>query len=437
MSDLDKAHSLFAPSGAEARLLCVGKLAMEKGLPDISSEYADEGTAAHTVGSTALIEEKNATDYLGWKLKVQGSRNSPVREFTNDESMAGFVQTYIDTVRTYAVGSVYFKIEERVNFGRLIEQPEADSFGTGDVFILTEHVEQPGCYELQMHDLKYGIGVKVFARKNAQLLHYALGAWDFLRYFYNITSIRLCIHQPRLGWFDEWTCTVEEMLGHAEIFKENAKLVRQLYEAAELMTPDNLRPYLKAGEKQCMFCKAQAFCPEAQAKVTNLLALNFQSFDLESDKPGSRIDLLKLGQAMDGVPFIEGWCKAVRAEVERELFAGRAAVGEKGPYKLVHGRRGPRKFKQTDAVISKMKAHGLEHHEMYDYSLKTPPQLEQVYKPKRGKQTLKPGLWEALQPYIDQADPSISVAPADDPRDSVSPSANADLLLEHFKEETE
>jgi hypothetical protein len=47
-------HAIFSPSGFKALMLCPAKPAMERGLPDASSDYADEGTAAHFLAAYCL-----------------------------------------------------------------------------------------------------------------------------------------------------------------------------------------------------------------------------------------------------------------------------------------------------------------------------------------------------------------------------------------------
>jgi hypothetical protein len=52
------AHAILSPSGFKALMLCPAKPAMERGLADESSEYADEGTAAHFLGSWCLERDE-------------------------------------------------------------------------------------------------------------------------------------------------------------------------------------------------------------------------------------------------------------------------------------------------------------------------------------------------------------------------------------------
>mgnify|MGYP000993083344 CR=1 FL=1 len=77
---------------------CPGSLALEAAFPNDSSEFAAEGTAAHTLAALALEQGNDAAAYLGRVIEADG------RDFTVDEDMAGHVQTYIDAVRAAAQG---------------------------------------------------------------------------------------------------------------------------------------------------------------------------------------------------------------------------------------------------------------------------------------------------------------------------------------------
>ncbi|MFX6357412.1 DUF2800 domain-containing protein, partial [Acinetobacter baumannii] len=86
--------------------------------------------------------------------------------FTVDAEMVENVQVYLDAVRAQAEGNELL-VEQRVDFSEFIGVE--GSFGTSDVVILTET-------EIQVHDLKYGKGVKVDAEENEQTSLYGLGA---------------------------------------------------------------------------------------------------------------------------------------------------------------------------------------------------------------------------------------------------------------------
>ena len=55
------AHSVFGPSGSVKWLNCPGSINAEKGIPDTTSEFAQEGTDAHEL-SEICLKNKGSTD---------------------------------------------------------------------------------------------------------------------------------------------------------------------------------------------------------------------------------------------------------------------------------------------------------------------------------------------------------------------------------------
>ena len=119
--------------------------------------------------------------------------------------------------------------------------------------------------------------------------------------------------------------------------------------------------------------------------------------------------------AMAKVGMVEDWCKAVRAEVERRLLAGQNVDG----YKLVEGKRGPRKWSDADDIEQLFKSFRLRQDEMYDFTLISPTKAEKVFKenPKR---------WAKVQERITQSTGKPSVAPATDKRQAIAVQSVAD-----------
>lgn len=394
----EAAHARLSPSSAHRWMRCSGSLALESQFPDTTSEYAEEGTAAHEVAALCLEGQQYADAFVG-RLMSNGV------ECTGD--MAENVQKYVDTVVQYAEGHTLL-VEQRVDFSNYIGVP--GSFGTSDAVILAGD-------ELQVHDLKYGRGVVVDAEENEQLMLYALGALNEFGMLGDFKRVRCVIHQPRLGAVSEWDCTVEELLEFAEEARvAAAKAVnppfKVLWEEGPLQRIDELTP----GDKQCRFCKAKATCPALAEKVQEEIGASFDVIpDLDTKYAALVYNDDNLSQKMKATDLIEQWCKAVRAEVERRLLAGEKVDG----YKLVEGKRGARQWASEADAEAKLKAMRLRTEQMYSMKVISPTQAEKLLKD-------NPRRWSSLQELITQRDGSPSVAPMSDKRPALEVKPVAD-----------
>ena len=371
------AHAKLSPSGAHRWMRCAGSLRLELDMPDQPSRYAAEGTAAHALAGNYLDASTaiHPQDCLGEIVYVDGF-DIPV-----DQAMIDHVLDYAKLVREYAEGGE-LHVEQRLSFSDSIGVP--DSFGTSDAVII--HPDR-----ITIIDLKYGMGVRVDAAENEQLMLYALAALENFGVAYDFKEVVMVVHQPRLNHVSEYAVPVE----HIRAFADRAK------EAAHRALFANNPEYV-SGEKQCKFCKAKAVCPALKAEVDAMTA--------DVATPEDFADLVqdggaKLAEAMKRVAVIEQWCAAVREEVERRLSAGEPVPG----FKLVEGRKGNRKWTDEDYVAMVLRNYNLSREDIFESKLASPTKIEKLLKK-------KPDVLELVMKHTVRPDGKPSVVYATDQR---------------------
>lgn len=363
-----------------------------------------------------------------------------MREFVVDEEMASEVQKYLDKIRQYGEGNTVL-VEQRVPISHITGEqtesaegaPDVEASGTADVVILTGDGE-----ELQVHDLKYGRGVKVDAfeviepatadkdaliEPNAQMGMYGLGALEMFGLLGNFKRVRLVIHQPRLDHLSEFDLPVEALLAWGEKVKAAATIASAHYECTagfpveqriEVIPADAYSP----GEKQCRWCKVKASCPALARVISESV---FNDFDILGDPTAAPLPVappesaVLLGTYMGRLDLIEDWCRAVRAKVESNLVTGLPVPG----WKLVEGKRGNRAWIDEKVAEALLKSKRLKQEEMYKFTLISPTQAEKVLKS-------KPRVWAKVISHITQPAGKLSVAPESDKRPAAAPAAKAE-----------
>lgn len=484
-------HALLSPSGMPAAIRCLAKPHRERGLPDQSSSFADEGTAAHFLMEQCLLENKDAKDFQGLRIQVKDG----VTEFhTSGQYPVGIdtigpMQKALDYVRSVADGATIYTEQKlsiahitgehwQIHTGAVCFKNEAGhyvDFDTGEIYEAETVEPATGTTDVWIikgsvaHsiDLKWGMGVQVYAVDNEQQEMYTdagLQEFDFLG---EVEEIHLHILQPRLHHFDEAVLTRKELEARIELIRKAS------WDIA--FTPGEM---LEAtpGEKQCRFCKRAATCDERTDHTMELIVGEFvdlekgfikvempqaekllaQAFDVKPaaityhedayadstehhveahftvKKPNIRPSLEaaeaklpdasdeRLATLMDAADMIEGFAKAVRAEVERRLLAGKFTDAR---YKLVEGRQGARSWTSEEEAEAALKAMRLKVDQMYDFKLINPTTAEKVLK------EANPRKWTKLQTLIGRSDGKPSVAPASDKR----PALNL-AIAEQFEE---
>jgi hypothetical protein len=385
-------HANLAPSAAHRWMRCFASTAMEQGLPDRDSEFAAEGTRAHS--------------YAAWILDGK-TKTEP-----DGVEMVEHVNAYVGRVRALAkAGNYVALIEQRVDMTSLV--PEC--WGTSDAIIIADD-------ELIVDDLKFGMGERVDAEDNEQGQLYALGAFlanrdhhDFVQPFRNA---RIIIDQPRLNHLSEWTISIDGLMAFAERARSAAETNIMLRDTV----PDKAdipRDWFNPGTKQCRWCKAYSTCPAAMEKVQAAMAQEYQVQPplLVGEAPAGAVQpqaLLSvqsaaLSAAMAQVEFVENWTKAVRAATFAELQQGRTVVG----WKLVQGRQGNRAWTDEAGAEKILKLARLKLAERCTFKLISPTAAEKILKD-------KPTYWAKAQAFITRADGGLSVAPESDARPAFS-----------------
>lgn len=378
-------HNILAPSAAHRWMRCTASIPETLGAIDESSEYADEGTAAHTMASWCLQNSRDAKDYPDSIIHVLDDDGNVRRTFTADDDMKSYVQVYLDAIRDRLHEGATLLVEQRLNSGlaSLVYGPVE---GTGDATLIA-----PAFKLIEIHDLKYGQGIRVDAVENEQLRIYGLGACNLaesLGYDIRDWQIRMVIHQPRLDAMSDDDMTVRDLRAWGESVQDIINVV----DAGTLKyEPD---------EHGCRWCPRKPTCAALSAYVTNTIANEFPPVEDMTD--------WGIGKALDRLPLIEQWVKAVRAAGWAALNAGQKIPG----WKLAQGRQGNRQWTSPEAVENLLKnTYRLNRDEMYKPNeLISPTDAEKRFK------KANPRRWEDLQEYIKRAPGQLTLVREGDER---------------------
>ena len=393
-------HARLSPSGAHRWMACPGSVVLEDGLPDEGSFYADEGSAAHQLATYCLEDGTDASQYIGEEIRIGE------RRFVVDKAMAGHVQDYVDYVRKLAEGKTLL-VERDVPIGHLTG--ETGATGRSDAIIMDGN-------SIIVVDLKYGMGVSVEAEQNEQAQMYALGALEEYSIAADFTHAEMHIHMPRKGHVSSWRVSVDELQSFAAAVSNAASEVELAKSTSAGMEHKNtsgpMLEHYNPSEKACQWCKAKATCPALAAEVSGVAGEAATAADFAEFIPvvvNADTGDNYLTHAMSKVGLVEDWCKAIRAEIERRLFAGQPVEG----YKLVEGKQGNRAWTDPVEAEKLLKSFRLREAEMYDMKIISPTSAEKVLK-------ASPKRWEKAQTLITRAPGKPSVAPASDKRPAMA-----------------
>lgn len=322
-------HAVLSASSASRWLNCPPSVRLSEGLSDKGSEFAAEGTAAHS-----LAEQLIQGHLTGW-LTVVELENVRRSEYYGAE-METCIQNYAEWVMELFEGikrdcpDAELLTEVQVDFSKWVPA----GFGTSDVVILADDT-------MYVIDLKYGKGVPVSAIYNPQLRLYALGAYEAFNMEYDIRRIKMIINQPRLDSVSEDEIEAERLLAWAEEFvKPRAELA---YKGEGEITPGD----------HCRFCKAKALCRQRMQEAKDLEErFKNENPELLSDK--------EIGEVLALADRISAWVKDVTGYALEQAKEGAHFDG----YKLVEG-RSVRKISDPEKVVEILTAEGFDRAMLY------------------------------------------------------------------------
>ena len=299
-------HALLSASGAHRWLACTPSAKLEEKFPASTSEYAEEGTAAHELCELTaryFLDEITEAEYENRRDELAKGKyyTAEMQECAND--YARFVRGKRDAARE-TCEDAFVELEVKVDFSKYVK----DGFGTGDCIIIADNL-------IEIVDFKYGKGVRVEAEGNPQMRLYALGALLKYNSLFDFETVRMTIFQPRLsGEQSSDEISVKELLTWAEkTVKPKAKLA---YKGEGEFNPS---------EETCKFCRAKAQC---RARAEKNLAL----FDEAPDPLLISVD--EAAEILNKAADIKTWLTDLENLVSSTLLRGENVAG----WKMVEGR---------------------------------------------------------------------------------------------------
>ena len=311
MAHENRAHAVLSASASKRWLNCTPSAKLNAEIPDITTEYAKEGTDAHELAEYKVnqllgIKADNPTENLDYY-------NQEMEDCTDS-----YAQYIAEQMSQYS--SPVVMVEQRLDFSRYVP----GGFGTGDCIIVTDDV-------LTVIDFKYGKGVAVEAEYNPQMMLYALGALEMFSILYDINEVKMVIFQPRIENISGFSMPVSDLMNWAE---------NELKSKAELAAKGEGE--FCAGE-HCRFCKVKATCRKRAEYNLAIAKYDFAPPDMLED---SEIEMI-----LERADALTAWAADVKEYALSEALKGRKWNG----YKVVEGRSN-RKYtdeKMAAAVVKK------------------------------------------------------------------------------------
>lgn len=339
-------HALLSPSSAHRWLNCPLAPRLEATLPEKPSEYAREGTVAHSVCEITAKKKFKKVKAAEYNRVIKKLKTDAVW----DDEMLHTAETYVEHLTERAMefaNEPYIAFEVKVDISDYV--PEA--FGRCDCVMF-------GGDTLIITDYKHGKGVPVSPDENPQLMLYALGALKLYKPLFGaaLKNVTAYIDQPRINAYDGWTCTVDELLAWGENVKPKAQMA-----------------FMGFGEYHagdwCRFCRANGIC-KAQAEQQ---IGAFDDFSAAIGNPSALLSSAEMGEVLKRGETLVSWYESVKEKALESLLNGEKIPG----YKVVEG-RSTRCWTDQDKALDRLQESGVDRAVIYDSVPKTLAQLEKL-----------------------------------------------------------
>lgn len=382
----EREHALLSPSSSSRWLSCTPSARLAENAENKSSVYAEEGTLFHEICEYCLAQWNAGVwepDPFGEELPEL--KDDHLMHPLFKQEMFRHARNYCDFVmnENYNLeksdGACKMLLEEKVD----ISEYAPDCFGSVDCQLV-------GRDTLEVIDLKYGEGVKVYAERNTQMMLYALGA---LKGKPSIKSIRLVIAQVRLNHFDVWEISANDLLQWAD----------------KVLKPTAKKAFAGNGEQKigdwCGFCPVKAQCRKQYEAVVN----DFDKYEYP--------ELLTEDEICDLIEKIDkykSWLESVNKYVYDEALRGHKWKG----YKLVAG-RSSRVITDEEAIRQDLLTKKYLEDEIFNIKLKGIGDLEKLVGKKQ---------FSALYgQYVKSKPGNPKLVPDSAPGDEINPLSDFDI----------
>lgn len=365
-------HAVLSASSSERWLNCPPSARLCEAYEDKGSDYAAEGTDAHTLCEYRLkqalgIPAEDPIENLSWYNEEM------------EECAAGYAAYVVELLETakQTCSDPVVMIEQRVDFSRWVQE----GFGTADCILIADGV-------LNIVDYKHGKGVEVSAEGNTQLSLYSLGALEIFDGIYDIDRVCVHIFQPRKS------NVVSSMMDKSDLYEwADTELTQKAQLAYEGQGS------FSCGE-WCRFCKAKAECRERAEANLALARYEFQSPALLDDE--------EIADVLGKVDALTAWASDVKEYALQQAVSGKEWTG----WKLVEGRSN-RKYTSEAAVAATVEGAGFDPYERKVLGVTAMQKL-------LGKTRFE----ELLAPYIEKPQGKPTLVPESDKRPAMNTAKN-------------